>query len=323
MKPSIQEPLPQALQQLLGQMAELIALQHKQGFEYTPIGMRESLDAMTRRFVTQAPDVPLTRDALVRGPDQTDYPVPVRIYHPNPDQPLPAMIFAHGGGHMAGSVSVYNLIARKLAVASGRILISVDYRLSPECPYPSALTDLKNVIRHLFPTLERLGIAHAQQLAVAGDSGGAAITASAVHQIADEEGVHIEKQLLVYPSLDYTMSSESMETLGRGYLLERERVGWLFDQYFQHDEDRRQASPAFMPLPGRYPKTMVVTAGYCPLRDEGFAYVDRLADAGIDVENRHFPNMIHAFLNLEDLVKDECDSFYRSVGEFLLEPPVA
>ena len=317
MPPSIQEPLPQALHQLLGQMAELIALQRKQGFEYTPIGMRESLDAMTRRFVTQAPDVPLTRDTLVRGPDQTDYPVPVRIYHPKPDQALPTIILAHGGGHMAGSVSVYNLIARKLAVASGRILISVDYRLSPECPYPSALTDLKNVIRHLFPTLERLGIAHARQLAVAGDSGGAAITAAAVHQIADEEGVHIEKQLLVYPSLDYTMSSESMETLGQGYLLEQERVGWLFDQYFQHDEDRRQASPAFMPLPEHYPKTMVVTAGYCPLRDEGFAYVDRLAGAGIDVENRHFPNMIHAFLNLEDLVKDECSEFYQAAGEFL------
>jgi acetyl esterase/lipase len=272
---------------------------------------------MTRRFVTQAPDVPLTRDTLVRGPDKMGYPVPVRIYHPDPDHDLPAMIFAHGGGHMAGSVSLYNLIARKLAAAGGRILISVDYRLSPECPYPSALTDIKNVIRHLFPTLERLGIAHTQQLAVAGDSGGAAITASAVHQIAEEEGVRIDQQLLVYPSLDYTMSSESMETLGKGYLLERERVGWLFDQYFQHDEDRRQASPLFMPLPANYPKTLVVTAGFCPLRDVGFAYVDRLTGAGIDVENLHFPNMIHAFLNLEDLVKDECGEFYRAAGEFL------
>jgi acetyl esterase/lipase len=62
---------------------------------------------------------------------------------------------------------------------------------------------------------------------------------------------------------------------------------------------------------------MVVTAGYCPLRDEGFAYVDRLAGAGIDVENRHFPNMIHAFLNLEDLVTDECSEFYQAAGEFL------
>jgi len=87
MPQSIQEPLPQALHQLLGQMAELIALQRKQGFEYTPIGMRESLDAMTRRFVTQAPDLPLTRDTLVREPDHTDYPVPVRIYHPNPSTP--------------------------------------------------------------------------------------------------------------------------------------------------------------------------------------------------------------------------------------------
>ena len=317
MSRALQEPLPQSLHQLLEQLAQLVALQQKQGFEYTPIGMRESLDTMTRRFVTQAPEVPYIRDTFVRGTDDDDYPVPVRIYHPAPDQPLPVVVFAHGGGHMAGSVSLYHLIARKLAVSSQRVLVSVEYRLSPECPYPSALTDLKNVIRQVFPTLERLDVLHRTQLAVAGDSGGGAIAASSVHRIADEEDVRIDELLLIYPSLDYTMASESMQTLGAGYLLERERVAWLFDQYLQHDEDRRLVSPRYMALPQRFPRTMVMTAGYCPLRDEGLAYVDRLAEAGIDVTGLHFPNMIHAFLNLEDLVPQESAEFYRTAGEFL------
>lgn len=317
MTQAIQKPLPQTLHKLLAQADELRALQRTQGFEYTPIGMRESLEAMTRRFVTRAPEMPYVRDTLVREPDEADYPVPVRIYHPRPDRALPVLVFAHGGGHMAGSVSVYNLIAGKLAAASERILVSVDYRLAPECPYPSGLNDLKTVIRQLYPTLQRLGVLHVRKLAVAGDSGGGAITASAVHQIAREEGVSIDRQLLIYPSLDYTMSFESMDSLGEGYLLERERVAWLFDQYFQHGEDRSEASPMFMPLPRHYPKSMIVTAGYCPLRDEGFAYAERLRGAGVEVENLHFPNMIHAFLNLEELVPDECRDFYEASGAFL------
>lgn len=316
----IQEALPKSLQQLLAQMAEISAWQRKQDFEFTPIGMRESLDVMTRRFVTQSPEVPFTRDTLARGGGQTgDHPVAIRVYHPKPDETLPVLVFAHGGGHMAGSVSVYDLIARKLAVASAHVLVSVDYRLAPECPYPSGLIDLKNVIRWLYPTLERLGVAHVRRLAVAGDSGGGAITASAAHELADGEGIQIDRQLLIYPSLDYTMSSASVDSLGTGYLLERERIGWLFGQYLQHDEDPRLVSPLWMPLPDRYPKTMVVTAGYCPLRDEGFAYVDRLKGAGVEVENLHFPGMIHAFLNLEDLVPEECATLYRAAGAFLCD----
>ena len=317
MSPSLQEPLPITLQHLLAQMSEIAALQRKKGFEYTPIGMRESLDLMTRRFVTQAPDLPFTRDILVTGEDESHFPVPIRIYHPKPDQALPVLVFAHGGGHMAGSVSVYELIARKLAVASEHVLVSVDYRLAPECPYPSGLVDLKNVIRGLYASLERIGVQHVRRLAVAGDSGGGAITASATHDLADEEGIEIGRQLLIYPSLDYTMSSASVDSLGTGYLLERDRIDWLFKQYFRHDEDPRLASPLFMNLPGVYPKTMVVTAGYCPLRDEGLVYVERLEGAGFEVENLHFPNMIHAFLNLEDLVPEECAIFYQRVGAFL------
>jgi acetyl esterase/lipase len=311
------QQLPESLRQLLAQAAQLNALQRERGFEYTPIGMRENLDLMTRRFVTRIPEVPFFRDTLVREGDNSGFAVPVRIYHPDPARTLPVLVFAHGGGHMAGSVSVYDAIARKLAVAAERVLVSVDYRLAPECPYPSGLDDLKQVILGVFHTLSRLGIAHLPRLAVAGDSGGGAITATAVHQLSGEEGIDIDRQVLIYPSLDYSMSSASVDSLGEGYLLERKRMAWLFDQYFQHAEDRGRASPLFMPLPDQYPETLVVTAGYCPLRDEGLAYVDRLDSAGCKVESLHFPNMIHAFLHLEDLVADECASFYRAFGRFL------
>lgn len=313
------QPLPQALQQLLGQLAQLNAERLKQGLEFTPIGMRENLDLMTRRFVSQIPQVPLTRDTLVHGRGPGDFAVPVRIYHPDPQQALPILVFAHGGGHMAGSVSVYDGIARKLALASNRLLVSVDYRLSPECPYPLGLNDLKQVITGVYATLDRLGMAHDGRLAVAGDSGGGAITASAVHQLADRTDTAIEHQVLIYPSLDYTLSSPSIDELAEGHLLERKRIEWLFDQYLQHAEDRYQTSPLFMPVPIRYPRTLVVSAGYCPLRDENLAYVERLTAAGRSAQNLHFPDMIHAFLNLEDLVTDACTRCYAAIGRFLNE----
>lgn len=316
-RPSWQK-LPDSLQKLLEQTSKATALQREQGVGYTAAGMRESLASMTGRFVTQSPKLAWSRNAVVSGADDKDYPVPVRIYHPSPSEALPVLIFAHGGGHMAGSVDVYEVIARKLAIACQRVLVSIDYRLSPENPYPSGLLDLKNVIVRVFPTLDRINVPHVRRLAVAGDSGGGAITATAVHQLADEPGINVDRQVLIYPSLDYTLSSPSLDLLGEGYLLEKERIAWLFDQYFQRDEDRRQASPLFMSFPECYPKTLVVTAGYCPLRDEGLAYVERLASAGYPVESLHFPNMVHAFLNLEDLVPDECHDFYCAFGAFLI-----
>ena len=316
---ALQTELPENLQQLLARSNEVIRQQREQGREYTPIGAREALDFMTRRFVTQVPEITLVQDALVRDDRASNYPVPVRLYDPDPTSDLPVLVFAHGGGHMAGSVSVYDGIARKFADSSRHIVLSVEYRLAPECPYPAGINDLEQVVRNAYPTLDRLGIGYQRQMALAGDSGGAAATATVVHRIADEKGIKLDHQVLIYPSLDYAMSSDSVKTLGTGYLLEHDRMAWYFDQYFQHNEDRHKVSPQFMPLPARYPKTLVLTAGYCPLRDEGIAYVERLKHAGIPVEHLNYPNMIHAFLNLEDLVRDECADAYRAVGQFLLK----
>ena len=315
---ALQTELPENLQQLLARSNELIQLQREQGREYTPIGAREALELMTRRFVTQAPEMPLVLDAMVRDGQTPHYPVPVRVYNPAPTRSLPVLVFAHGGGHMAGSVTVYDRIARKLAAAAKRILFSVEYRLSPECPYPAGIHDLEKVVRNTYATLDRLGMQYQKRMGLVGDSGGAAMCASATHRLAADTDVTLDHQILIYPSLDYTMSTESVQTLGSGYLLERDRMAWYFDQYLQHSEDRRQASPLFMEIPRRYPKTLVLTAGFCPLRDEGLAYVERLRSAGHSAENLHYPDMIHAFLNLEDLIGDVCENAYRSIGQFLL-----
>jgi len=143
------------------------------------------------------------------------------------------------------------------------------------------------------------------------------MSATLAHRLQDDPEVDIEQQLLIYPSLDYTMRHASIEENGRGYLLQSDKIRWYFDRYLQHGEDREAVSPLHMEFTSGLPETMLVTAGYDPLRDEGLAYLKRLARAGIAHRHLHFDEQIHAFLNMEDITAAACREFYRSAGEFL------
>lgn len=307
-------PLSPALKPWLDNLNKMIAAARAADFTATPVNVRESLAGLTASLVTQHPELPWVGDEMV---ETGDYPVPVRIYDPAPERQKAVCLFLHGGGHMAGGVTVYDGICRKLARASGQLVVSAEYRLSPECPYPLGLRDCLNTARHLWPALARKKRNVRRQLFLAGDSGGGACAASISALAQDDPELIIDKQVLIYPCLDYTLSYPSIEENGVGYLLERSRIEWYFDRYFQHGEDRRAASPLHMPITNRLPETLMITAGYCPLRDEGIDYVEKLRDVGVPCEHRHFGGLIHAYLNLEDLVPEECVDTYREIGEFL------
>ncbi len=122
---------------------------------------------------------------------------------------------------------------------------------------------------------------------------------------------------MIYPSLDYTMSTPSIEENGRGCLLEAPRIQWYFDHYFLHGEDRHAASPLFGEFSARMPRTLILTAQFCPLRDQSYAYAEKLREAGVEVELHNFTNMIHTFMNLEKLCGDETERAYALIDEFL------
>jgi acetyl esterase len=286
------------------------------GYKATPTNAREGLAGMTWTWVKRKTTVAWIQDDLVEG---KEFDVPVRIYHPHPERRLPILVYFHGGGHMAGGVTVYDPICRRLARETEHIVISVDYRLAPECRYPAGITDAVTVVKNLWKVLETRQILHSRSLSIGGDSGGGAITATVAHHFRHDKEVAIRRQILIYPSLDYTMSSASIELNGKGYLLEREKIEWCFNNYFDKGADRKQASPLYMELDERMPESLVITAEFCPLRDEGLAYVEKLQAGGLRAKNLHFEDMIHAFLNLEDLVKEECDTLYTAIAAFLKE----
>ena len=310
--------IPAPLLNLLDKLGHMQRRAIERGFQITVTNVRESLFSLTRTFVTKIPSIPLVIDSVIQG---RDYPVPIRIYHPDPDRPLPVALFVHGGGHVAGSVDLYDPLVRKLAAVTNRVMVSIEYRRAPEYPYPAGLEDTLVCAGKVFPALTALSLPHEHSLAVVGDSGGGALCAT-VSQISQfNPGLCIEKQVLIYPSLDYTLSHPSVDENAEGYLLEREKILWMFETYLQHAEDRRAISPLFMEVTSSYPATLVITAGFDPLRDEGIHYVNILKDAGIDTAHLHLPGMVHAFLNLEDLAEAACMQTYEAIGKFLGAAP--
>ena len=285
-----------------------------EGFKPTPETARKGLADLTRNLVTDAPTVSRVQDDAIDAGHQR---IPVRIYHPSPEMALPVLVYYHGGGHMAGSVDVYDPICRKIAHAAHHIVVSVDYRLSPEHPYPAGVEDACAAVKHVWAVLEGNAIEYNPLLSIAGDSGGGALCATVAHWAQRQPEIEIRSQVLIYPSLDYTLSCPSVEINGSGYLLEKENIEWYFDHYFQNDEDRRPASPLFMEIGPNMPRTLVVTAEFCPLRDEGAVYVRHLRKAGVHAECRNFDTMIHAFLNMEAVTTEACVEAYKAIGRFL------
>lgn len=293
---------------------ELLDKLRREGFVQTSTNAREGLANLTSMLVSEKPVLPWVQDDLVTG---EEFDVPIRLYHPNPSKSLPVLLYFHGGGHMAGSVTVYDSICRKLAIQSSHIVISADYRLAPECPYPAGITDALTVCRNFGEVLKKRGVDYQPSLSIAGDSAGGAICATAASTLQHIAEVHIDKQILIYPSLDYTMNSQSVIENGKGFLLEKDKIAWYFANYFQNDEDRRQVSPLYMKFSADLPRSLVITAQFCPLRDEGLAYVKKLKDVGVVCKHLHFDDMIHAFMNMEDITEDQCRKLYENAASFL------
>lgn len=283
------------------------------GFKTNIINAREALANVTKSLMSKPCDCAKVWDDTL---NTEPYKVPVRIYHPNPEQSLPVLIYFHGGGGAVGSVTVYDPILRRLANATSHIVIAAEYRLAPENPYPAGQTDAINTVKHFRTVLDERGIVYQNRVSIAGDSAGGAICSNLVRQL-DLNEHPLAAQVLIYPSVAFCMGSESIKQFGTGYFLTAERMRWYFELYFQQGEDYCAMSALHAPINPLTPSTLVFTAGFDPLRDEGLAYVQKLQDAGIHTEHHQYDELIHAYLNLEDLCAEECAETYQKIAAFL------
>jgi len=232
--------------------------------------------------------------------------IAVRVYTPlnHNEATLPGLVFFHGGGFVLGDLDTHDDLCRVLANESGCRVVSIDYRLAPEHPFPAAVDDSYAATKYVAGNAAQFGIDPAR-LAVGGDSAGGNL-AAVVAQLAKTQGPKIAYQLLIYPvaQLGAAVDTPSMRENGKGYFLEKEGMDWFTKLYApdaKHRSDPRLSPLLCKDLAGQ-PPAYVVTAGFDPLRDEGRDYADALDKAGVSVTYVNYPGMVHGFFSMRALI---------------------
>ena len=309
------------------QFHQLLAKLDAAGVQATPENARQALADLTARYVVSGPELARVVNLELSLPDRA---VSLRFYQPEQCQfeqgqtepehgeLTDLVLFIHGGGHMAGSIEVYDPICRRLAEASKHAVLSIEYRLAPEHPWPSGIEDVRAVMAYLPELLDRLQLSLTDlNVHIMGDSGGGAMAATICLQPDHDLSFELQKLVLVYPSLDYRMETESVREFGDEYMLTADRMRWYFDNYLQEQADPILISPLEMVLPEYFPDTLIINAGFDPLRDEAELFKDKLVQGRFSVQLTCYGDMLHAFLNLESMVPEVCERAYRQVADFL------
>jgi acetyl esterase len=257
------------------------------------------------------------RDLLVEGAVGS---LAARLYVPSSRvgaEPVPTMLFLHGGGWVYGDLASHDAACRHLAEQSGVQVLAVDYRCAPENPFPAAVDDAVAAYRWLVEHLDDVN-ADPARLAVGGDSAGGNLSA-VVAVVAAREGLPLAFQLLVYPATDFTEKARSRHLFGEGFYLTETFIDQCTDWYLPAGTDRSdpRASPLLeTDLPAGLAPAHIVTAGFDPLRDEGEAYADLLAAHGVAVTRVRYPSMIHGFFNIVGVGR-EARSYNREIADVL------
>ncbi len=224
----------------------------------------------------------------------------LRAYRPGAvprTEPLPALVFFHGGGWTIGDLDTHDMLCRELANGARCAVFSVEYRLAPESPFPAAVDDSIVATDFVFKNAESLAV-HPDRIAVGGDSAGGNLAAVVALHARDAGGPPLCFQLLIYPATDQNLETDSLRQNGEGYLLTRSLMEKFRSYYLPRPADYAdwRASPALARSHAGLPPAFVLTAGYDPLLDEGRQYVELLTRAGVDAAYRDYPDMIHGFI---------------------------
>jgi acetyl esterase len=283
--------LDPAAQALLEQMA---AAEMPPLNEMSPVEARE----MAQGFLELAgpgEDVADVTERSIPGPAGD---ITVRIITPKgtPNGPLPCLVYYHGGGWVIGDLNTVDTTCRALANKAGVKIVSVDYRLSPEHKFPAPVEDCYAALQWVASKGQEIGV-DTSRIAVGGDSAGGNLAAAVAIRCRDEGGPRIAFQLLVYPVTDHSFDTRSYQDNADGYLLTKDMMVWFWDHYLGNDEEGKNpwASPLRAEDLSGLPPALVITAEYDPLRDEGEAFAERLAQAGVPVTRTRYDGQIHAF----------------------------
>ncbi len=298
-------PLDPLLKAFLDQMAAQPA---PKMWEMEPPAGREAMAALMQ--LVGPKDVPIGKvsNLAIPGPAGD---IPARVFTPVAagGEPLPTLVFFHGGGFVIGSVETHDGLTRMLANDSACRVISVDYRMAPEHKFPAAVEDAFAAVAWIEKHAAELGV-DANRLAVGGDSAGGNLAAVVAHMARDAGAPKLAYQLLLFPVTEIDADTVSRREFAEGYFLEGRTLEWFFDHYLGSDADRSdpKASPLLAAKFAGLPPAYIMVAGFDPLHDEGVAYAEKLRDAGVSVTLDDYPEMVHDFIYLQAVLPQAAEA---------------
>lgn len=251
-------------------------------------------------------------DRRIPGPGSD---IPIRIYTPREirtAEKLPVLMWFHGGGFVIGSLETHDSVCRMLANKADCIVVSVDYRLAPEAPFPAAVEDCLAAMKWVALHAVEFG-GDGNCMAVGGDSAGANLATVMAILARDAAHPKLVFQLLVYPCVAPEPETPSHHKFKEGYILSRNSITWFYRQYLRNKKDVNdfRFAPLLLDDLSGLPQSLIIVAGYDPLRDEGIEYAKRLIEAGNRVQLSNYQGMVHGFY----LMGGAVDAARRAVDE--------
>jgi len=267
--------------------------------------------------VNARPPIPMARVEAVEVPGPAGS-LPARFYVPGrmPEgEPAPLLVYYHAGGWVIGDLDTHDGVCRFLAAAADVAVLSIDYRLAPEHPFPAAVEDSLAAFGWAAANADALG-ADPARIAVGGDSAGGNLATVVSRLARDAGGPTPSMQLLIYPPTDVVGGQRSRELFSEGFLLTKGDMDTFEATYLPPGTDPRDPRVSVLHAPdlSGLPPAYLCTAGFDPLRDEGEAYALRLREAGVPVALRRHPGLIHGFANLTAISRTSRGAMLEAAG---------
>lgn len=286
--------------------------------EQTPQEMRaareihEEPNAISQVIGGPSHDMHMIIDQFIDG---RNGPIQIRAYQPTPERDVPLVMLFHGGGWVVGNINDYDAFSRRIAHESGAIVVAVEYRLAPEHKFPAALEDCYDATVWAAENINYVG-GDIARLVVMGDSAGGNLAAAVSLMARDLGGPAIKQQILIYPVTDGTCSMPSHQTMADAPILSSELMRQFVSYYASVSADvvNPYFSPYFADDVSNQPDSLVITAEYDPLCDEGRAYAEKLIMAGNNVNYTQYPKSLHGFLSFPGFAK-WADAAYKQIGD--------
>jgi len=292
-----------------------------EGFNEMP-AMHTMEAQAVREMMAQAPLVEVELAAVANVEDRLisvgDAEIKVRIYTPEGSGPFPLFIYYHGGGWVIGDLEMVDPSCRMIANKTGSVVVSVDYRLSPEYKYPVPFNDSYEALKWVHENALDLN-GDPSNIIVGGDSAGGNLSAAVALRSRDENGPNISAQILIYPVTNLSYDTPSYNQFQKGYGLDKELMVWFVDHYVRDEDDKKDkyAAPLVAKDLSNLPPAFVITAENDVLRDEGHAYAKRLKEAGVKVDTFLEEGLVHGYFTNMAVFQERIKGTISKIAKFL------